>query len=105
MAGTVFNILRKEGILTNVFLFFLVFCPVYLLDAFLVIPLALLLLHREILNLMAPSEQIVILYLIFGLPIKIILWSNMFMILAVNLINVVLLAFLAFYAGDSIHLS
>lgn len=104
MAGIVFNILKREGVLINVFLFFLLFSPVYLLDIFLVIPLALLLLHREMLNLTAPSEQMVILYQIFGLPIKVILWTNILMISAVNLINIFLLAFLAFYAGESIHL-
>lgn len=103
MVSIVFNILKNEGVLINVFLFFLLFSPVYYLNIFLVIPLALLLLHREMLNLTAPSERMVILYKIFGLPAKTIFWSNMLMILAVNSINVLLLAFLTFFAGESIQ--
>jgi|SRR5690554_6299123 len=102
MAGAVFNILRKEGVLINVFLFFLIFCPMYLLDMFLVIPLALLLLHREMLNLTAPSEQMVVLYHIFGLPIKVIFWSNLLMISAVNLINMILLSILTLFTEGGV---
>ena len=104
MAKVIFNILKKEGVLTNVLLFFFLFSPIYLLDMFLIIPLALLLLHREMLNLTAPSEQLVVLYHLFGLPIKVILCSNIWMIGAVNLINLVILAFSTFYVGDAIHL-
>ena len=102
MAGIVFNILKREGVLINVFLFFLIFCPMYLLDMFLVIPLALLLLHREMLNLTAPSEQMVVLYQVFGLPIKVVFWSNTLMILAVNLINMVLLSILTLFTDGGV---
>src|SRR5690554_6347774 len=102
MASIVVNILRKEGVLMNVFLFFLLFSPVYLLDIFLVIPVALLLLHREILNLTAPSEPIVILYKLLGLPVEVTLWSNILLILAVNFVNALLLALLSLFAGEGI---
>lgn len=104
MAGIVFNILKKGRGFDQRFFVLFTFSPRVSLGIFLIIPLTLLLLHREMLNLIASSEQMVILYQIFGLPIKVILWTNILMISAVNLINVFLLAFLAFYAGESIHL-
>lgn len=103
MIYLVFKVLKNEGVLINVFLFFFIFSPVYLLDIFLVIPLALLLLHREMLNQTAPSEQIVTLYKVFGLPRETILCSNTLVIIAVNIINGVLLALLSLYAGESIR--
>src|SRR5690606_6776571 len=72
------------------------------LDIYLVIPLALLLLFRELLNLAAPSEQMVILHKVFGLPVNPVFWSNMLMIMAVDFVNAMILAFLSFFAGASI---
>lgn len=103
MIHLVFKILKNEGVLINVFLFFFLFSPVYLLDMFLVIPIALLLLHREILNQAAPSEQILTLYKVFGCPHQTMLCSNALVILAVNVINGILLVLLNLYVGESIQ--
>lgn len=100
-----YKILIHEGILINVFLFFLLFSPIYLLDMFLVIPLALLLLHREILNLSAPSERFVVLYQLFGLPVEFPFRFNILLILTVNVVNMLLLICLTLFAGESIPVS
>jgi hypothetical protein len=103
MFHIVFNILKEEGILIKVFLFFSVFSPLYLLDIFLVIPVALLLLHNEILNQTAPSEQIVTLFKTFGCSQRILLCSNSLVISAINLLNGTILLLLSFYVGENIQ--
>ena len=102
MASIVFRILEREGVFLNVSLCFLLFSPVYLLDIYLVIPLSLFLLYREILNLAAPSEQMVILYKVYGLPLHVIFWFNILLIITVNSINVIILGALSFFGGESI---
>ena len=102
MARLVFKILWKEGTLFLVLLVFLLFSPVYFVDIFLIIPLAFFLLHREMLNLAAPSEQAVILYKLYGLPHSVLFWSNTLMVLAVNALNSVLM-FYGFFVLEGIQ--
>lgn|SRR5690606_6292258 len=105
MASLVFIILKKEGTLILVLFSFLLFSPVYFLDIFLIIPMAFFLLHREMLNLAAPSEQNVILYKLYGLPDSVLLWSNTLMILSVNALNFTLLMFFGLFALEGMKSS
>ena len=103
MARLVFKILWKEGTLFLVLLVFLLFSPVYFVDIFLIIPLAFFLLHREMLNLAAPSEQAVILYKLYGLPYSVLFWSNTLMVLAVNALNFAVLMFFGLFVLEGVQ--
>jgi len=89
-----FKILRKEGIILNVVLCFLLLSPIYIIDSFLTTILLILLLYRDFLNNSAPTANFIKIYKTYLCHKKIIFRLNSTILYILNFINILFLIIL-----------
>src|SRR5690554_2831054 len=97
-----YKILIHEGVLLKVFLAFILFSPILLLDKFLFIPVVILISFKELLNQGAPSESLVRIFRIYYGYEKILICSNILIIVSANLINAFLLVLFSFLSEGNV---